>query len=119
MGWVQITNFLVNGFPPGAATPPENAHNALHLVFFLVAFVSLVAATLVFARRDIANGRRGWAAWSVPVSALFLVGWVGFLVSSAQPGAGFLVFWFALHICWLWHWLLAWRLVSLQQSPAR
>src|SRR5262249_28807022 len=103
-------------FPPGLATPPENAHDVLHRVFFLVAFVSLVAATLVFARRDIANGRMGWAAWSVLASALFPAGWVGFLVSGPQPGAGFPAFWFALHICWLWSWLPAWRLVSLQPS---
>lgn len=109
----------MNGFPPRAATPPENAHDVLHLVFFLVAFISLVAATLVFARRDIANGHRVWAAWSVLAGALFLVGEVWFVASGAQPGAGFLAFWFAVHICWLWQWLLAWRLVSLQRSASQ
>lgn len=64
------------GFPPG--TPDTDAvslswHGAIHAVAAPLAFLSLVIATVVMARRDGAQGRRGWAAYSAGTAAVLLV----------------------------------------------
>ena len=75
------------GFPPGAPAgmPTMSWHAALHTVAFNVAFLSLIAACFVFARRFSAIGQRGWAAYcaatgAVPVLLIAL--------SAAQGGSG-------------------------------
>lgn len=68
------------GFPPGA---PEGApeqlswHGAVHAVAPPLAFVSLILACLVVARRFAAAGERGWASYSVitAVACLALTAW--------------------------------------------
>ena len=70
------------GFPPGApsGTPEELSTSAiLHGVGFAVAIGGLTLASLVFARRGVANGERGWAAYSVfsAATALVLAMWPG------------------------------------------
>lgn len=55
------------GWPPGApAGLPEqlSLNSALHTVFGAMAFLSLTAAGVVFARRFAGQGHRGWAAYS-------------------------------------------------------
>lgn len=75
------------GFPPGApaGTAPLSWHGALHAVAFNLAFISLIAACFVFARRFLATGQRAWAACCVAtgVVPLLLIA-----LSSAQGGSG-------------------------------
>lgn len=55
------------GWPVGAPEGvPEHlsVNSALHTVFAAAAFLSLIAAGLVFARRFAGQGRRGWSAYS-------------------------------------------------------
>ncbi|MEV6812422.1 DUF998 domain-containing protein [Micromonospora sp. NPDC051296] len=55
------------GWPPGApAGLPEqlSLNSALHTVCGAMAFLSLIAAGFVFARRSAGQGHRGWAAYS-------------------------------------------------------
>lgn len=56
------------GFPPGA--PPGNpptmsTHSMVHGLAFFVSLASLVAGCLVFARRFVGLGQRGWASYCV------------------------------------------------------
>jgi hypothetical membrane protein len=68
------------GFPPGA---PEGApeqlswHGALHAVAPPLAFLSLILACLVVARRFAAAGERGWAVYSIATAlgCLALTAW--------------------------------------------
>lgn len=68
------------GFPPGA---PEGApeqlswHGALHAVAPPLAFLSLIVACVVLARRFSAAGERGWVRYSVAtaVACLVLIAW--------------------------------------------
>ena len=56
------------GFPPGApAGMPTTMtwHATIHNLAFMLAFVALVAACFVFARRFASIGLRGWTAYSV------------------------------------------------------
>lgn len=71
-----------DGYPPGtAAGMPEQFswHSILHGVAAVVAFLSLVVACLVFARRFAARRQRAWMWYSVAsgVVALLLTGWFG------------------------------------------
>jgi Protein of unknown function (DUF998) len=68
------------GFPPGApAGAPEQLswHGVLHDVGHLLAFLSLLAACFVLARRFAALGQRGWATYCVAtgVALLGLMAW--------------------------------------------
>jgi len=55
------------GFPPGTAlgvpSAPQSWHSQLHGYAFDLAFLSLIVACFVFARRFAALRRRGWAAY--------------------------------------------------------
>lgn len=54
------------GFPPGApagAPATMSAHAMVHNLAFFVAFIGLIAASLVFARREAGLGRRRWAVY--------------------------------------------------------
>jgi hypothetical membrane protein len=91
------------GFPPGA---PEGApeqlswHGALHAVAPPLAFLSLIVACLVIARRFAGAGERGWAAYSVAtaVSCLALTTW---------PDLDGLSWRLALAMVVAWAWVLA------------
>ena len=61
------------GFPPGAlaAIPAHmSEHAKLHGVGFFVAYLSLIAASFVFARRYFAVGRPTWARYSIATGAI-------------------------------------------------
>jgi Protein of unknown function (DUF998) len=63
------------GFPPGApAGAPEQLswHGILHDAAHLLAFLSLIAACFVLARRFAALGQRGWATYCVATGAALL-----------------------------------------------
>ena len=94
----------MNGFPPGApAGRPESVttHGLLHIAFAGVGFLCLVGACFVLARRFSAEGRRGWAGFSVATGAIFLATFVGVASGSSSPiivGA----FWAGLIVAWTW-----------------
>jgi hypothetical protein len=73
-----------DGFPPGtpAGRPATlSSHGALHFVAAGAAFLSLIAACFVVARRSAALRQRGWAAYSVATGVVFLAAWLAVLVS--------------------------------------
>jgi hypothetical protein len=67
------------GFPPGApdGAPAMSWHGVLHEIGFGLSVVGAIAACLVFARRYLWLGRRGWTVGGVAavVSALVVGGW--------------------------------------------
>ncbi|MBC6456446.1 DUF998 domain-containing protein [Actinomadura sp. HBU206391] len=68
-----------DGFPPGTPTGPPTSiswHGAVHFLVAGIAFLALIAACFVFARRFAAAGRRGWAAFSRVSGGLFLATWI-------------------------------------------
>ncbi|GIG93387.1 DUF998 domain-containing protein [Plantactinospora endophytica] len=78
-----------DGFPPG--TPPGLPTSVtwsgmLHFLVAGIAFLAVVAACFVFARRFARAGRRGWAVFSTATGALFLAGWMSiFALAGARP----------------------------------
>jgi hypothetical membrane protein len=75
-----------DGFPPG--TPlgrPDTLswHSGLHFLVAGLAYLSLIAASLVFARRFAGLGQRGWAWYSLVTGVVFLAAW---LALFAWPG---------------------------------
>ncbi len=54
------------GFPPGAVQADATSwHATLHGAAFFLAHLSVILACFVFARRFLAHGDKGWAAYSV------------------------------------------------------
>lgn len=97
----------MDGFPPGtpAGTPDAMSwHGLLHFITGSVAFLSLIAACLVFARRFGTLGQRGWAAYSVATGVLFLAAFFG--IASGSGGARINVA-FALAVVLGWAWISA------------
>jgi hypothetical membrane protein len=78
-----------DGFPPGTpAGPPQTISGAgmLHFLVAGLAFVALIAACFVFARRAAAGGERGRAAFGAATGALFLVAWMSvFALQGSRP----------------------------------
>jgi uncharacterized protein DUF998 len=102
----------INGFPPGV--PESNTiswHALLHFVTAAIAFIGLIAACFVFARRFASLQQRGWAIYSLLTGILFLGAFIG-IASGAKQSALVLAFWGAVIIGWAWLSLLAGRLMS-------
>jgi uncharacterized membrane protein YhaH (DUF805 family) len=102
LGMIDAGLFGPDPLPAPGHAPQMSASGAMHMVAFLVSFLSLVAACFVFARRFSAVGKRGWAFYSI-VTALLAPGLVA--ASMANPswagvivgGAGLVLFgWFSL-----------------------
>jgi hypothetical protein len=100
----------MDGFPPG--TPAGDSAEAsfsgiMHLMAGGIAFLSLVGASLVFARRFNSLGQRGWSAFSIMVGALILA---GFALIGIFPGEAFsnLLLTAAVVSGWVWLSLLSW-----------
>ncbi|WP_379214889.1 DUF998 domain-containing protein [Paenibacillus sp. GCM10012303] len=83
------------GFPSGA---PEgmptsmSGEAAVHSLAFFTAFICLIAASIVFARRFAARGERGWQAYSIAtaclaplliISGMGMNSWMGVIMGSA------------------------------------
>lgn len=82
-------------FPPGA--PAEiptsmSGHAALHSVAFFTAFICLIAAGIVFARRFAVQGERGWSIYCIAscivAPVLIMIGssiasWIGVIMGCA------------------------------------
>lgn len=76
----------IDGFPPGtpAGPPvPVSWHGVLHFVVASLAFLALIAACFVLARRFHADGRSGWRIYSLATAVVLLVTW---LTVGALPG---------------------------------
>jgi hypothetical protein len=76
-----------DGFPPG--TPlgrPETLswHSGLHFLVAGLAYLSLIAASFVFARRFAGLGQRGWARYSAATGVVFLAAWVALFAWPEQ-----------------------------------
>jgi hypothetical protein len=79
------------GFPPGApegAPATMSAHSSVHGLGFLVSLASLIGACVVFTRRFLSLGQRGWAAYSVAtaVAAPVLVALSGAMMTDGRGG---------------------------------
>ncbi|GAA4064781.1 DUF998 domain-containing protein [Nonomuraea soli] len=94
----------VDGFPPGTPAGPPLTVSWQGLVHFLVsglAFLALIAACFVFARRFAAEGRGGWAAFSAGVGTLFLASWLAlFALQGSRAGNLALAAAIALALIW-------------------
>jgi Protein of unknown function (DUF998) len=79
----------VDGFPPGTPLGPPTSvswHGLVHVLVAGIAFIALIAACFVFARRFAAAGRSGWAVVSRVTGALFLASWLSiFALPGARP----------------------------------
>lgn len=102
LGMIGAGLFAPDPLPAPGQTPQMSATGAVHMVAFLVSFLSLIAACFVFARRFNAAGKRGWALYSM-ATALLAPGLVA--ASMANPswagvivgGAGLVLFgWYSL-----------------------
>jgi len=78
-----------DGFPPGtpAGTPTTiSGHAMAHFLVAGVAFLALIAACFVFARRFAAANQRGWATFSRATGVFFLLSWMSiFVLQGARP----------------------------------
>ncbi|WP_406073207.1 DUF998 domain-containing protein [Micromonospora sp. NBC_01638] len=91
-----------DGFPAGT---PRGAgqiswHGGLHFLVAAVAFVSLIVATVVAARRAAGQGERGRAAYSLATGVFFAVAWVALIVRPSP--AVMVAFGLAVTFGWLW-----------------
>ncbi len=79
------------GFPPGtpAGKGTISWHGTVHIFCGQVAFLALIAACWVFARRFRASGHRGWAVYSRASGIAFLA---GIAVSATGTRAGVVAF---------------------------
>ncbi len=83
------------GFPPGAlAAMPEqmSKHAMLHGVGFFVAFLSLIAACFVFARRYFVIGKPEWGIYSIATGVITpVLILAGMMIQSATSISFFIV----------------------------
>jgi hypothetical protein len=105
------------GFPPGTALGGStmSRHGLLHFVFGAIGFYSLIAACLVFARRFLGEGQRGWAAYSIVTALGFFIAFAAIASGPASP-AVMLSFYAAIAWIWGWHTLLMLRFIRLRES---
>lgn len=94
-----------DGFPPG--TPPGmpeqvSWHGGLHLVAGGVAFLALVAASFVFARRFADRAQRGWARYSVATGAVFLATWLALVATAGTEPIVNVAFAAGVVVAWGW-----------------
>jgi hypothetical protein len=90
----------MNGFPVGTPPGPPTAmswHSLLHLVAGGLAFLCLIAACFVLARRL----PRGWAVYSRATGVLFLLSFLG-IASGSGSAVVVLGFWFGVILSWAW-----------------
>ncbi|SDM36822.1 Protein of unknown function [Allokutzneria albata] len=98
-----------DGFPPGTPIGPPTSmspHGMLHLLVASVAFLALIAACLLFARRFAAAGRRGWAVFSAVTGGIFLASWISLFASQGARVAN-VAFAVAIALVLAWTSLLA------------
>jgi hypothetical membrane protein len=91
----------VLGFPVGTETAAVSWHGMLHFVVGGIGFACLIAACVVVARRFAAEGRRGWARYSLVTGVLFFAGFAA-IASGAGGVAANLAFTAAVVLGWAW-----------------
>lgn len=97
------------GFPPGAApgVPTQmSVHSMLHGIGFDVAFLALIIATFVFARRYGTLSLRGWRAYSMATGVVTTVLIIAGMV--LQPVMGIIYFVTGM-VAFSWLSAVAWR----------
>ncbi len=107
-----------DGFPPGTPVGHSHTiswHGMLHIVCGQVAFLALIAACWVLARRFAASGRRGWAVYSRLSGIGFLA---GIAVSATGSRAGVAAFGLGVAAGLTWMTLLALHLRNGRRAPA-
>jgi uncharacterized protein DUF998 len=101
-----------DGFPPGTpAGPPTTMswHGGVHFLVAGIAFLALIAACFVFARRFAAAGLRGWSVFSRVTGALFLAGWMSIFALAGSRVAN-VAFALAIALVLVWTSLVAHRM---------
>lgn len=75
-----------NGFPPGtsSATSQISWHGGVHLLVSSMAFIALIAASFVHARRFAGIRQRAWAIYSVVCGAFFLQAFAGIATTGGK-----------------------------------
>jgi hypothetical protein len=99
------------GFPPGTPPGPPAAMTAagtLHFAVGGVGFMALIAACLVFARRQFALGDTRNGAFSVFTGVVFLAAFMAIASGPPRP-ATVIGLWLGLAVTWVWLAALAWR----------
>jgi hypothetical protein len=99
------------GFPPGTPPGPPAAMTAagtLHFAVGGVGFMALIAACLVFARRQFALGDTRNGAFSVFTGVVFLAAFMAIASGPPRP-ATVIGLWLGLAVTWAWLAALAWR----------
>ncbi|MGW4130166.1 DUF998 domain-containing protein [Amycolatopsis japonica] len=90
-----------NGFPAGSGPATISTAGILHMAAGSVGFLSLIAATFVFASRFSREGHRGWAAYSRATGIAFFAAFA--TMSSGNANAVvMLAFWAAVMLAWGW-----------------
>ena len=98
-----------DGFPPGTPTGPPTTiswHGLVHFIVGTVAFLALIAACFVFARRFAAVRRRVLATVSTVSGALFLATWISLFALQGARAAN-VAFAAAIALALTWTSLLA------------
>ncbi|WP_220191770.1 DUF998 domain-containing protein [Ktedonospora formicarum] len=75
------------GYPPGASSA-LTIHGAIHILFGLLQFTSLIAACFVLARRDAELERRSWSWYSVATGLLVAASYVAFVLTAKLLDGG-------------------------------
>jgi hypothetical protein len=107
-----------DGFPLGTpAGPPDTVswHGAVHFVVAGIAFLALITACLVFARRFASLGQRGWAEYCVATGVIFLAAFAGIASGSGAPVLN-VAFAVAVVLGWTWVSVMAARLMTEEAS---
>lgn len=93
-----------DGFPVGTPTGPPTTlswQGAVHFLVAQIAFLALMIACFVFARRFSALGDRGWAAFSGITGAVFLGTWaLAFALMGSRPASVAFALGIALAVLW-------------------
>jgi hypothetical protein len=111
----------VDGFPPGtpAGDPSEVSFSGvMHFAAGGIAFLSISAACLVFARRFVSQGETGIALFSAATGVFYLL---SFATVAATSGSvtGNIMLTVAVTLGWLWLSMVTLRVASLLPSGRR
>jgi hypothetical protein len=115
LGMIGAGLFGPDPIPAPGQAPQMSVTGAVHMVAFLVSFLSLIVACFVFARRFSAVGKRGWALYSI-ASALLAPGLVA--ASMANPSWAGVIVGAAGLVLFGWYSLVAFK-VRAETSTAR
>lgn len=104
---------------PADAYGAISSHGMMHFVSGGVGFIGLIAACFVFARRYVALGRRGWAAYSGATGVIFFAAFVGIATGSQQGGAvvTFVVLAFTVAVVLGWAWVTVMSARLMDELP--